>query len=320
MFKIGTQKLENQLILAPMAAVNCSAFRLICKEYGAGLVTTQMFHCNLISSVFNEDKSKFERLLGVQEKERPLSIQIVGADKEKIKESTLILNNYADIIDFNLGCPDKDILAGKSGAFFSKHPEQIPKVIKPLIESSKKPVTAKIRLGWDDKTITVLEQAKILEDLGVNAIAIHGRTAKQGYQGNADWDMIKKIKEKANIPIIGNGDIFKPGTAKALLEQSKVDFLMVGRGVLGNPILFKQIDYLLKNGKNMHEPSSREKQAAFSRFAELYKQNTGQYSISEFRNHAMWFTKSVQNARFIRNQIMTIDDFDKIVEIVKNSF
>lgn len=320
MFKIGSQKLENQLILAPMAGVNCSAFRLLCKEHGAGLVSTQMFHCNLISTVFKEDRPKFENLLSVQKQERPLSIQIVGSDPKQIKESVLILNNYADIIDFNLGCPEKDILAGKAGAFFSKHAEQIPKVIKPILENSKKPVTAKIRIGWNESQITVFEQVKILEDLGVDAIAVHGRTAKQGYQGTANWEIIKKVKEKSNIPIIGNGDISKPGTAKARLDQSNVDFLMIGRGALGNPLLFEQINYLLKTGKNKSEPTSEEKQKVFARFAELYRKNTAQFSISEFRTHAMWFTNSVRNAKSIRNQITKMNDFDKIVYVVKQSF
>lgn len=320
MFKIGSQKLENQLILAPMAGVNCSAFRLLCKEHGAGLVSTQMFHCNLISTVFKEDKPKFENLLGIQKQERPLSIQVVGSDPKQIKESVLILNDYANIIDFNLGCPEKDILAGKAGAFFSKHPEQIPKVIKTVLENSKKPVTAKIRIGWNESQITVFEQVKILEDLGVDAVAVHGRTAKQGYQGSADWELIKKVKEKFNIPIIGNGDISKPGTAKARLEQSNVDFLMIGRGALGNPMLFEQINYLLKTGKNKPEPTQEEKQKVFERFAALYRKNTSQFSISEFRTHAMWFTNSVKNAKSIRNQIAKLDDFDKIVDIVKQSF
>jgi len=158
--KIGNINFENPLVLAPMAAVNCSAFRLICKEYGASLVSTQMFHCNLITELCKNEKERFEAMLGINKEERPLSIQIVGSDPQKIKESALILNNYADIIDFNLGCPEKVILANKAGAFFAKHPEQIPKVLKPIIENSKKPVTAKIRLGWDDKSITLFEQCR----------------------------------------------------------------------------------------------------------------------------------------------------------------
>jgi len=320
MHKIGNLKLKNQLILAPMAGVNCSAFRLLCKEYGAGLVCTQMFHCDLISTLYYEDKKKFENLLGVSKEEKPVSIQIVGSNPENIKKATLILNNYADIIDFNLGCPDKNILANKAGAFFAKHPEQISKTIKPIIENSKKPVTAKIRLGWNKENITVYKQCKILEDLGVDAIAIHGRTAKQGYSGEADWNYIKKIKQKSNIPIIGNGDTFKPGTAKFRLEESKVDFLMIGRGCLGNPFIFEQTNYLLKNKKNKAEPNLDDKKKAFLRFAELYKKNKEQFKLSEFRQHAMWFTKSIKGARKLRNNIMNIEDFDEIVSLIEKSY
>ncbi len=320
MHKIGNIKLKNQLILAPMAGVNCTAFRLLCKEYGAGLVTTQMFHSDLISTLYQKEETKFENLLGISEKERPISIQIVGSNPESIKKATLILNKYADIIDFNLGCPDKDILANKSGAFFSKHPEQIEKSLKPVIENSKKPVTAKIRLGWNKDLITVQKQVKILEGLGVDAITIHARTAKQKYQGDADWSYIKEIKQKSKVPIIGNGDIFKPGTAKSRLEQTKVDFLMIGRGALGNPFIFERTNYLLKHKESRQEPTSEEKEKAFSRFAELYQQQKPQFKLSEFKQHAMWFTKSVKSARKTRNIIMNTEDYDKIVGLVENSF
>ena len=318
MYKIGNVKIENNLILAPMAGVNCSAFRLLCKEYGAGLVTTQMFHCDSIEELEKQDKLK--TLLGIRKDERPISIQIVGSNPENIKKSTLILNNYADIIDFNLGCPDKNILANKAGGFFSKHPEQIEKNIKPLIENAKKPVTAKIRIGWNNNEITMEKQIKILEDLGVDAISIHGRTVKQKYQGKSNWDLIKKAKEISNVKIIGNGDIDKPGTAKARLEQTKVDFLMIGRATLGNPFIFKQINYLLKNNKNMLEPTNQEKVNAFLRFSELYQENKDQSKISEFRQHAMWFTKSIKCAKKLRNDIMQLEDYDKILNLIKTSF
>jgi len=318
MNKIGSLKLENQLILAPMAGVNCGAFMQLCREYGAGLVCTQMFHCDSIVEL--EDQARLKNMLGVSKDLKPVSVQIVGSNAKNIKKSTLILNKYADIIDFNLGCPDKHILANKAGGFLAKHPDQIEKAIKPIIENSKKPVTAKIRTGWNDKEITIFEQCKILNDLGVDAIVIHGRTVKQGYSGNADWDLIKKAKEKFNTKIIGSGDIFKPGDAKAKLEKYKVDFLMMGRGALGNPFLFEQINYLLKNGKNKKEPLLEDRKKAFLRFSELYKKNKEQFKLSEFRQHAMWFTKSVQGARKLRNQIMTIEDFDEIVEAIKNGF
>ena len=318
MLKIGSQKLENRLILAPMAGVNCTAFRLLCKEYGAALTTTQMFHCDSIPVL--EKENKLKTLLGITDKEKPVSIQIVGSNPKTIKESTLILNKYADIIDFNLGCPDKHILANKAGAFFSKHPEQISKTIKPIIENSKKPTTAKIRIGWNNENITLFKQIKILEDLGIDAVTIHGRTAKQGYSGTANWDYIKKAKEKLNIPLIGNGNIIKPGNAKANLEKTKVDFLMIGRASLGNPFIFERINHLLKQGNNKPEPTKEERKKAFLRFAEIYKKHKAQFKISEFRQHAMWFTKSIQGARKLRNQIMTKEDFDEIVDDVKSIF
>jgi tRNA-dihydrouridine synthase B len=320
MFKIGNVKLKNRLILAPMAGVNCTAFRVLCKEYGAGLVCTQMFHCNSIPVLYDSDKKKFEKLIGVCEDERPVSIQLVGSDPDLIKESTLILNKYADIIDLNLGCPDKDILANKSGAFFSKHPEQISKVVGPIIENSKKPVTAKIRVGWNADKITAFEQCKILEELGVDAVAVHGRTVKQGYSGQADWGIIKEIKSKFNFKVIGSGDIFKPGDGKAKLEKSKVDFLMIGRGALGNPFIFDRLNYLLENGKNKQDPSISDQKKAFLRFSELYKSNKEQFKISEFRQHAMWFTKGIRSAKKLRNEIMNIEDFNKIVDAVGKGF
>ena len=318
MFKIGNVKLENQLILAPMAGVNCPAFRVLCREYGAGLVYTQMFHVDSIPILQKEDR--LDKMLGIKEEEKPVTIQLVGNKQESISESTRIIERYADIIDFNLGCPDKDILATRSGGFFSKHPKQINKVIKPILENTNKPVTAKIRLGWNNDDITVLEQCKVLEDLGVAAIAIHGRTVKQFYTGKADWDCIKKAKEKANIPIIGNGDIIKPGDAKSMLEKSKVDFLMIGRGCLGNPSIFERINHLLEKGENKTESTNEEKKKSFIRFTELYKKYEEQFKMSEFKTHAMWFTKSVSNARRTRNEIMTNDDLASVVELVENSF
>jgi len=160
---------------------------------------------------------------------------------------------------------------------------------------------------------------QILQDLGVNAISIHARTAKQGYSGKANWDYIKQAKEKFNTPIIGNGDIFKPGTAKAMLDYSKSDFIMIGRGCLGNPLIFERTSYLLKTGINKPEPLKEEKKKAFLRFSELYKKNQEQFKISEFKNHAMWFTTGARNSKKIRDLITKTEDFDEIVQLVINS-
>ena len=182
--KIGKVKLDNQLILAPMAAVNCLAFRLLCKEEGAGLVSTAMIVSNQI--VANPEKI-IERTCFLKQ-EKPISVQLLGSDPKINKQATEIVDEYADIIDFNMGCPEKDAIKLKSGAYFIKHPENIEKSIKPIIDNTNKPVTAKIRIGWDENSVNTLQVVKILEDLGVAAITIHGRTKAQGYSGKSDWN------------------------------------------------------------------------------------------------------------------------------------
>ncbi len=320
MLEIGNVKLKNNLVLAPMAGVNCTAFRVLCKEYGAGLVYTQLYDSDGVVSMYNSDRQKFERMLNIAEEERPISIQLVGSNSETMGQAAKILSNYADIIDINLGCPEKDVLAKQAGAFFSKHPEQLKKIVKPVIENSKVPVTAKIRIGWDDKSITVLDSIKILEELGVKAVAIHARTRKQVYSGKADWEWIKKAKENAKIPIIGNGDLFKPGDAKAMIERTKCDFVMFGRGAMGNPFIFDRTDYLLKNGKNKEEVSSAERKKAFLRFVELYKKYTHKEEVSEFKQHALWFVNTIQGSRKMRDKIGTLENFDDIVKFVVKAF
>jgi tRNA-dihydrouridine synthase B len=316
MLKIGKIKIKNNLVLAPMVGVNCSAFRLLCKDYGVGLLTTPMFHCNEIIGLYNKNKEKFEKLLGITKKERPISIQIVGSEPEALKQATLIINKYADIIDFNLGCPDKNILANKAGAYFAKNPEKISFALKPIIENSKKPVTAKVRLGWDNRHITLFEQIKILEDLGVNAVAVHGRTVAQGFSGNADWNYIKKAKERSILPIIGNGDINSAEIAKKRLEETNVDGLMVGRSSLGNPFIFDQINHLIKTGKVKELPTIEQKKKAFTKFYNYFLKNKEQCTMADFKNHAIWFTKSIPGARKIRSEITQTNDFDKIKNLI----
>ncbi len=307
--KIGNVKLESKTILAPMAGVNCTAFRLLCKEHGAGLVTTPMLVINQI--VANKDKILEQTCLLKQEK--PISIQLVGSDSQLAGEATEIIDEYADIIDINFGCPEKDILALKAGSFFVKHPEQMKKVVVPIINSTNKPVTAKIRLGWDDKSIRTVEIAKLLEDFGVSAIAIHGRTKEQKYTGKANWDEIKKAKEAVNIPVIGNGDIFKPGDAKAMLEHTGCDAVMVGRGAIGNPFIFGRINALLEKRENISEITEQDKIACFKKFLEYYKKYEKMRAFSELRQHAMWFTTGMKGAKRLRNDIMRVQSVDEIL-------
>ena len=309
--KIGNVKLSSKTILAPMAGVNCAAFRLLCKEHGAGLVSTPMLVINQI--VANQDRILEQTCLLAEEK--PVSVQVVGSDSKLAGEAIDIIDEYADIIDINFGCPEKDILALKAGSFFVKHPEQMKKVVVPIINSTNKPVTAKIRLGWDDKSIRTVEIAKLLEDFGVSAIAIHGRTKEQKYTGKANWEEIKKAKEAVNIPIIGNGDIFQPGDAKAMLEQTDCDAVMIGRGSIGNPFIFERVNALLDHGKDIPEPTETEKIQCFKKFLGYYKKYEKMRAFSELRQHAMWFTKGMDGAKKLRNDIMRVQTVDEILDL-----
>ncbi len=312
-YRIGNVKLENQLVLAPMAAVNCAAFRLLCREAGAGLVSTPMTVANQL--VAAPDKI-IERTCFLEE-EKPISVQIVGSDSAMMAEATRIIEKHADIIDINLGCPEKEILALKAGSFFVKHPEQIKKAVKPVIDNTNKPVTAKIRIGWDEKSINTPEVVRILEDLGVSAIAIHARTKSQKYQGKADWNEIRKAKEIAKVPIIGNGDASKPGSTKAMIEQTKCDFVMIGRGAIGNPLLFKRCLALLETGKNIPETTESEQKKEFMKFLEYYKKYENTRSFSELKQQAMWFTTGIRSAKSLRLKLMNAKDVEEILGILK---
>ena len=309
--KLGNINLDSKLILAPMAGVNCAAFRLICHEYGAGLVSTPM-------TVVDQIIMNAEKIIGRMcflKKERPISVQLVGSDSKMAAEATKIIEDYANVIDINLGCPEKDILALQAGSFLVKHPDQIKKIVKPVIENTNKPVTAKIRIGWDENSVNTLETVKILEDLGVCAITIHGRTTKQKYTGKADWSQITKAKEKANVPIIGNGDVFKPGTAKAMIEQTKCDFVMIGRGAIGNPFIFRRTNALLENGRNIPEPTENEKGKCFIQFLEYYSEYEKIPKFSELRQHAMWFTKGIGGSRRLRQRLMQAKTVQEIMDM-----
>lgn len=314
---IGKIRISNPLVLAPMAAVNCPAFRVLCKRYGAGLIYTPMMHCNGLVEIYNKDIEKAKELyINFEHEERPISAQLVGSDPKYLKQAAEILSEHADIIDINFGCPESNILAGKAGAFFIKHPEQMDKVLNAILNNTNLPVTAKIRIGWDNSSINALEVCKKLEDFNLSAIAIHGRTKQQGYSGKADWEIIKKVKEKANIPIIGNGDVFKPGTAKAMLEQTRCDFAMIGRASLGNPFIFKRTSELLKTGKNTPEPTKEETLSSFFEFLELYEKQKRQ-NFSELRDHALWFTKGLENSKKMRPEIIKLQDKDSLIDYFK---
>jgi tRNA-dihydrouridine synthase B len=317
--KIGKAIISNPLVLAPMAGVNCPAFRLLCKRYGAGLIYSPMIHSEQLTRLSDTDREKaFDIFINFGKEERPISAQLIGSKADNLADAAEILSEYADIIDINFGCCGSAELANKSGAFFIKHPEFIKKVITKVKDRVKNPVTAKIRTGWDEKHINAVEIAKIIEEAGASAIAVHARHRKQGFTGKADWDIIKKVKDSISIPVIGNGDIFKPGTAKFMLESTGVDFVMIGRGALGNPFIFKRALALLESGKNLPEPSQKDVMKSFFEFVDLYERQKQQH-FSELRDHALWFTKGLRGSKEMRQQIMKLEDKESLLEFFRKA-
>lgn len=309
MLKIGNIKLENNLVLAPMLGVNCNAFRLLCKKYGAGLVTTPMIHPD---SLFNQ-KDK----LDIIKEEKPVSVQLVGKNPEDMAKAASQLEEKADIIDLNFGCPDKEVLANQCGAFLVKHPEQIDKIVSKVIDAVNCPVTAKIRIGWDSKSINAVEVAKKLEDLGIDAVAVHGRTRKQVYSGKADWNVISEVKDNVNIPVIGNGDVFKPEDYVNMLEKTNVDFVMIGRGAIGNPLIFENC-LRLNHRKKFIKKDSGIAYKLFNKFYEYYERYSLRDTFSEIRQHAMWFLKGIKDSANIRNELSKAQTVEEIKKIFEN--
>jgi tRNA-dihydrouridine synthase B len=310
MMNIGSVKLENNVWLSPMEGVNCLAFRQVCKEYNAGLVATPMI---LVNRLFEEQQRQLD-VVNFKKGEHPLQVQFGGSDTLMLKNATLLLDEYADIFDMNLGCPKSDILALKAGCFFNKHPEQLKKVIAPIINNTNKPVTAKIRIGWDDKCINTVQMVKVLEDLGVSAITVHGRTRQQKGSGKANWDEIRKAKEASSVPIIGNGDIKLPGHAKAMLERTGCDGVMIAGAAKGNPLIFRRTVHLLESGKNLPEPTDGERAKSFLRFSHYYAVQPRK-SLPEFKQHALWFGGYFKPSKVLRARIMKEVDLEGITRL-----
>ena len=309
--RIGKLNIKGKLILAPMVGINCASFRLLCKEEGASLVSTGMIHTNSLKGIDSIIKKE-----SFNKKDRPLSIQLVGSNGKAAGKFCSEIEHYADIIDFNLGCPDKSIIALKAGSYYLKHPEKIESTLSPIIANTNKPVTAKIRIGWDKSSINTLEVINILENLGVAAISIHGRTKEQLYSGKVNLDEIKKAKEKANIPIIGNGDIFKPEDAKAMLDKTGCDFIMLGRGSIGNPSIFRATKELLEKGKITSKITHEDKLKTISKFITYYEKYDHMGKFSELRQQSLWFTKSLHNSRRLRNLISKTKNIKEIKSIL----
>ena len=308
MFKIRNIKPENNIFLAPLSGVSNAAFRLQCSMHGAGLVYSPLMDEDGVMQAF----SRFNDFI---EEEKPVAGQIVGSNPEKMSAAAKIVEPYVNLIDLNFGCPDKDVLAKKAGAYHIKHPDKIDKIIRSVKEAVKCPVTAKIRIGWDSQTINHIKVSKIIEDAGADAITVHGRTKEQGYSGNANWTAIKQVKEKLSIPVIGNGDANSPEKVNEMFEFTGCDAVMIGRAAMGNPFIFSQtLDYL-KTGK-YEKTAPYEKLNSFVELLDIYKKHQNRYKFTELRTHALWFTKGVVGASELRQKLLKAEKEEDIRELL----
>ena len=316
--KIGNINLTGKVILAPMAGVCNSAFRVICKEMGCALVCAEMVSDK--GMVYNSKKTK--EMLYFEEIERPISQQIFGSDKETfVKAATMVYEiMHPDIIDINMGCAvPKVAIRSQSGAALLKNPQLIYDIVSSVVSAVPVPVTVKIRSGWDANSINAVEVAKICESAGASAITVHPRTRSQLYSGKADLDIIKQVKENLSIPVIGNGDIVDIESAKHMLEYTKCDAIMIGRGVLGNPWLIKEIDTYLKTGKIIPKPTYKERiNMCYHHLNYLLKFKCERVAILEMRSHIAWYIKGLPYHKEVQNQVFKAKNKEEITQILDN--
>ena len=314
--KIGNIELENNLILAPMAGVTNQPFRIICKQYGAGMVCTEMASSKAI--FHNEKKTK--RLLNTEGEERPISFQIFGSDEETMGYASKYISKLADIVDINMGCPAPKVVKNGDGSKLLLDLEKAEKIIKAVVQNSNKPVTLKIRKGWDKNNIVAVEIAKIAEQNGISAITVHGRTRSEFYTGKADWDIIKQVKAAVSIPVIGNGDVIDEESALEMFKETNVDGIMIGRGSFGNPWIFREIIYYLETGEKLPKPTNEEKLEIIKKHIELAVKEKGEIAVKELRKHIAWYTKNLKNSSEFRNKINTIEQEGELINYIDEYF
>lgn len=312
--KIGNVELNNNIFLAPMAGVTDMPLRILCKEFGAGLVYTEMVSSK--GMFYNDEKTK--QLMNINDAERPVAVQIFGSDATIMSETAKKVSAEANIIDINMGCPAPKVTKNLDGSKLMLHPELVDEITKMVVKTSSVPVTIKIRKGWDDEHVNAVEVARIAEKNGVSAITVHGRTREQFYTGKVDLDIIKKVKEAVNIPVIGNGDIVDGESAKKMFQETGCDAIMIGRGSNGNPWIFKEVIEYLKNGIELPKPTIEERKQMILRHLKMLVDYKGEYTaIREMRKQIAWYIKGIENAATVRNEINQIEDLNELVGKIK---
>lgn len=302
--KIGNVELENNVFLAPMAGITDRPFRVICKEFGPGLVCTEMVSSK---GLYYKD-SKTDLLLNMEDEKRPIAVQIFGNDVEAMKYAAEYVSEFADIVDINMGCPAPKVVKNGDGSRLLLNLDLVEEIVTEVVKSSKVPVTVKIRKGWDANNIVAVEAAKRIERAGASAITIHGRTRDEFYSGTADWDIIKQVKQAVNIPVIGNGDIKSKEDAIKMFEYTGVDGIMIGRAALGNPWVFRHIISGTKN-----EPSNKEKLEVILKHIDLEVQEKGELTaVREMRKHISWYIKNCKEASKFRDFVNRIENKNEL--------
>ncbi len=311
---IGSVTLPNNLILAPMAGVTDLPFRLLCKEQGAGLLCMEMVSAK---AILYKNKNT-EELLAIDKRERPVSLQLFGSDPDIISRiAHQIEEKPFDILDLNMGCPVPKIVNNGEGSALMKNPKLAGEIIEKTVKAIKKPVTVKIRKGFDESHINAVEMAKIAEASGAAAVAVHGRTREQYYSGKADWDIIRKVKEAVSIPVIGNGDLLTAEDVIAMYQQTGCDGFMIGRGAQGNPWIFRQVLHYFETGEHLPKPAFEEVTQMMLRHARMMLEFKGEYTgIREIRKHGAWYTAGYPNSAKLRVMINEVQTYEELEELM----
>mgnify|MGYP004557491953 FL=1 len=314
--KIGNVELKSNVIMAPMAGITDTAYRVLLEEQGAGLVSTEMVSAK---GIFYKNKNN-EIILKTAEDEHPIAVQLFGSDPMIMTSMAEKISDDFDIIDVNMGCPVPKIVNNGEGSALMKKPELSFSILETMSRVLKKPVTVKFRKGFDDKHVNAVEFAKMAEQAGVSAITVHGRTRAQMYAGNADWDIIRKVKEAVSIPVFGNGDIFTPEDAKRMIDETGVDGVAIARGAKGNPWLIGRTVHYLETGELLPEPDMEERKRMILRHAELMVKYKSEYiAIPEMRKHLAWYTAGIPGSAKLRagmNSLKTLDELKSFVNEV----
>ncbi|MDC7287306.1 tRNA dihydrouridine synthase DusB [Blautia schinkii] len=314
-WKIGNVLIDNPFVLAPMAGVTDLPFRRLCKEQGAGLICMEMVSAKAIS--FHNKNT--EALMEIDAGEHPVSMQIFGSEPELMAEvAKSIEERPFDILDINMGCPVPKVVNNGEGSALLRDPDLIVSIVKSVFSAISKPLTVKVRIGFENVPVDIVEIAKRVEDAGAAAIAVHGRTRQQYYSGTADWDAIRRVKEAVTIPVIGNGDVDSPKKAEEMMRQTGCDAVMIGRAVRGNPWIFREMNHYFKTGELLPRPSIQEVREMILRHAKAQIEIKGEYTgIREMRKHVAWYTAGMRHSSGLRresNTISSLEELEKLLE------